>query len=171
MKKKSLIIVFVLVTLLSVFAMPAFAQSEGTISGSIYEDLNGNGVRDANEPGLKDVEVQFVSGGWNTTISSIDDGTFSIRVNPATWTVTVLPSAGWRVTTSNSVDAFIGAPGDAVDNLEFGVVRVVTDADGNEILPASGGFVSDRIIIGGLFGILAVGVGLVVAGQRKKKTI
>lgn len=150
-------------------ATPAFAQAEGTISGLVYEDVNGNGVREAGEAGLLDIEVKFASGGWDTTINTAADGKYAINLNPATWSVTVLPPAGWRATTSTTLDAFIGAPGDKVENLEFGIVRVVTDEEGNEVLPASGGAISERFVILGLLSIMIVGGSFVVVGQRRNK--
>ncbi len=145
---------------------PAVAQSEGQIGGIVYEDKNGNGIREEGEEGIKNVEITFDSGGWSTTISTADNGAFSLAVNPATWTVTVNPPAGYT-TPRESVEVFIENPGDAVTNIEFGLVR--TRGEGGEVLPASGGAVSEGVIVGGLVGVLLVGIVLVVTGQVRSR--
>jgi hypothetical protein len=132
---------------------PAAAQSEGQIGGIVYEDTNGNGIREEGEEGLDDIEVKFDSGGWSTTLSTGDNGAFSLNANPATWTVTVLPPEGYTAPKS-SVEVFISQPGDAVTNLEFGLVP----SESGEVLPASGGVVSEGVLIGGLIGLLVAGL-------------
>ncbi len=161
------VVMLFVVAMLGFGITPAAAQSEGRIGGIVYEDTNGNGIREEGEEGIKDVEVKFDSGGWNTTISTADSGAFSLNVNPATWTVTVLPPAGYDAP-KESIEVFISAPGDAVTNLEFGLVAV-TDEDSGEVLPDSGGVVSETIIIGGLATLLGVGVVLVAVGQVRNR--
>ncbi|MCC6904272.1 MAG: hypothetical protein IT326_03250 [Anaerolineae bacterium] len=166
MKRKSLIAMFSVVVLaLAVSVAPVFGQSEGTIGGVVFEDLNGNGLREEGENGLRDIEVKLASSGWNTTVSTAENGSFGVRLNPATWQVTVLAPTGFKVTTSETQNAFIGQAGDAVTNLEFGLQRTVSAT--GEVLPASGGPVSTGVLIGGLVALIAVGAGLVVAGQRR----
>lgn len=144
----------------------AAAQSEGTIGGVVYEDANGNGIRDEGEVGIQDVEVTFSSSGWSTTINTDDKGIFSIRLNPATWTVTVKVPAGYAAEETTK-EVFLENPGDAVTNLEFPLVPA--DEEGNPILPESGGLISGTAIIAALFGVMAFGVVLVVVGQRRSK--
>ena len=146
----------------------AAAQNEGQIGGIVYEDNNGNGIREEGEIGLKDVEVVLDSGGWSVTISTREDGSFSVAVNPATWVVTVIPPSGYTIADPDR-EAYIEKAGDAVNNLEFGLVPV-TGTDG-DVLPDSGSVVSFRVIIGGLIGVLVIGVILVVFGQRWSKSL
>lgn len=156
--------VFILAVLFGLVA-PAAAQSEGRIGGIVYADKNGNGVREEGEEGLKSVEVTFNSGGWSTTLSTADNGAFSLDANPATWTVTVHPPAGYRAP-KESVQAFIQNPGDVVANIEFGLVP--TGEDG-EVLPNSGGVVSGGVMVAGLVGVMLIGIALVVVGQIRSK--
>ncbi len=157
--------------------VPAAAQSEGQIGGIVYNDKNGNGIREEGEEGVGNVEVKFDSGGWDTSIATADNGAFSIALNPGTWTVTVTAPNDYDAP-DNTATAFIGNPGDAVTNLEFalipkaGTAAAGTDEDGNPltVLPDSGGIVSSEIMIGGLAGVMLIGVALVIIGQRQKKS-
>jgi hypothetical protein len=157
--------------LLAVFALgvtPAAAQNEGQIAGIVFQDDNGNGIREEGEEGLQDVEVTFDSGGWNTTINTADNGAFSIDLNPATWDVSILVPAGYVASTETSEQVVLANPGDTVTNLEFALKPDPTSAGGDgEVLPASGAAISSEWLIGGLVGLLVIGIVLVVVGQRR----
>jgi hypothetical protein len=155
----------VLLGVLMLGAAPAAAQSEGQIGGIVYIDENGNGIRETGEEGLGDVEVTFDSADWNTTINTGDNGAFSIALNPATWTVTVAPPTGYKAPKS-SVEVVIRNAGEAVTNVEFGLVPL----EDGEVLPAGGAPISSSVMIGGLVGVLVVGLALVVVGQYRSKS-
>ena len=163
-KRTSLILLLGILALIAVLGMGvhvAAAQSEGRIAGIVYHDKNGNGTREEGEEGLADVQIKFDSGGWSTTITTAENGAFSIQLNPATWTVTVIPPSGYTAP-EPSTQAYIAFAGDAVTNIEFGLVR-------STALPASGGVISTPVIIVGLLGVLAVGVVMIVVGQRRNR--
>lgn len=148
----------------------AFAQSEGQIGGIVYVDKNGNGIREEGEEGLKDVEVTFDSGGWQTAVSTDDSGAFSIALNPATWVVTITVPSGYTAA-DTSTEVFLEKAGDAVTNLEFPLVpQAAEDEESGEVLPESGGIVSSTVIIGALVGVLILGVIMLAVGQRRSKT-
>ncbi|NDJ51767.1 MAG: hypothetical protein GYB68_01630 [Chloroflexi bacterium] len=154
----------------------AAAQSEGQIGGIVYEDANGNNIREVGEEGVRDVEVTFTTGAgddiWETSIATAADGSFSIALNPSTWTVSIAVPAGFTAP-NTSQEIFIEQAGDSVTNVEFGLIPAGTDTTGgedggdDEILPDSGGPISGSIVVAGLFGIMAVGGALVVIGQRR----
>jgi len=153
-------------------AWPVAAQSEGQIGGIVYEDKNGNGIREEGENGIGGVQVTVTSGDWSTTLTTAPDGTFSVALNPATWDVTVIPPAGYTAP-KPTLQAFIEKAGDVVSNLEFGLVPDPTATDvsgaaGTIVLPESGAPLSAGIVLGGLAGILVLGVTLVVIGQRRQ---
>lgn len=169
-KRLSLVVTILGTALALAFsAHPGLAQSEGRIGGIVYEDRNGNGIREEGEPGLRDIEVRFDSGGWNTTISTAETGGFGIDLNPATWEVTVLPGNEYRVTTDETLEAFLDQPGDTVINLEFGLIERELDEEGNEVLPDSGGPFSTGTFIAGLVILVGIGATLVVVGQRRSR--
>lgn len=161
------------VILLGAFATrPASAQSEGTIAGIVYLDENRNGQRDTGEDGLLDVEVNFATSGWDTTINTDGSGAFDIELNPATWTVTVLvPEGQYEATTDESVDVLLESAGDAVTDVEFGLAVLQASGDGDgEVLPDSGAPISETTLIIGLVGLMALGGVMVYFGQRKGTT-
>lgn len=147
-------------------AVPATAQSEGTISGIVYADRNATGSRDEGDPGIKDARVSFATAdGWSTVINTADDGSFSINLNPATYTVSVIevPPGYFDVEVADvTVEVIIRNPGDT-HNLSFGIVPEGT------ALPASGGPVPGAVMIAGLVVLLALGATLVMVGQRRSK--
>jgi hypothetical protein len=145
---------------------PALAQSEGRIEGVVYLDANGNGVRETGEQGLANVEVTFSSGGWSLQVTSGTDGTFGMDLNPATWVVTVKAPTGYAALVS-SKEVIIANPGDVIRDVEFALVEGVEGA----VLPESGGRIPENVMIGGLFGILAIGTALVVIGQRRARAV
>lgn len=154
-----------LAALLAVGAVPAAAQSEGRITGIVYADKNGNGIREEGEQGVKDARVNFATAGWDTTINSDDTGAFSIDLNPATYTVSIIevPAGYFQPDKEDvTVEVTITSPGE-VQKVEFGLVPEGT------VLPASGGVVSGALVIGGLAALVAVGAVLVVVGQRRSR--
>ncbi len=171
MAKRTLISLFsvlalCLTVLLAAGAAPAAAQSEGSITGIVFADSNGNGTRDEGEAGIKDARVNFAtSGGWSTIINTADDGTFSINLNPATYTVSVVevPSGFFQPEAADvTVEVVIKEAGET-HNLTFGITPEGT------VLPASGGLVSGAVVIAGLVVVLVLGAALIVVGQRRSR--
>lgn len=157
----------------SLGVLVASAQSEGQIGGIVYEDANGNGVREEGERGLQDIEVQFSNEGFSTVINTTSTGAFSLAVNPATWDVEVinLPS-GFDIDDEDR-EVIIENPGDAVTNLEFALVPVPEDADEDTedatTLPESGGPISEGLFFALLGGLVVIGGGFVIFGQMRNK--
>lgn len=157
--------IIILAAALALGAAPVAAQSEGRIAGIAYADLNGNGIREEGEAGLKDVRINFASAGWDTSLNTEADGAFSIDLNPATWTVTVIEvPSGYAKPDPATVEVTIENPGDTVTNLEFGL-----QSQGGEgtVLPESGSPIPGSAVVAGLVGLLLVGGALVLFGQRR----
>jgi hypothetical protein len=153
---------------------PAAAQSEGRIAGIAYDDANGNGIREQGEVGLKDVRINFASAGWDTSINTEADGAFSIDLNPATWTVTVIEvPSGYSKPSPDSVEVTIENPGDTVTNLEFGLrpqnneSAAPAQSSEDTVLPESGSPIPGPVIVAVLVGLLVIGGALVLFGQRR----
>jgi hypothetical protein len=71
------------------------AATTGTISGLKFNDLNANGVKDANEPGLS---------GWTVYVDYNNDGVFQTATEPSavtgadgTYTITGVTPGNWKV--------------------------------------------------------------------------
>ena len=158
-------IMVMLVTTLVFGSTPAAAQSEGRIAGIVYNDKNGNGIREEGEEGVFDTRINFQASGWDVSLNTEQDGSFSLDVNPATWTVTVIDVPdGYNEPDPASVDVTIENAGDSVTNLEFGLVPAGAEQD---VLPASGSPIPGPAIIAGLIAIMLIGAGLFIIGQRK----
>lgn len=155
--------VMLVAVLLFVLVPATYAQSEGRINGIVYVDKNGNGTRDADEEGLRDVEVVFSSAGWSLPVTTQPDGTFGINLNPATWTITIKPPTGYAAL-ETSKDVTIANPGETF-SVEF---ALVVSEDG-EVLPDSGGVIGEGMLIGGLVGLLVIGGAMVYVGQQRNK--
>ena len=86
--------------LISAFsAMPASAQ---TISGKAFEDRDGDGVRDAGEPGLGSVSFELygtrdAGGAYDQTQLSAADGSFSFSPGNGCYLLLGADPPGWRM--------------------------------------------------------------------------
>ncbi|MEJ2270309.1 MAG: SdrD B-like domain-containing protein [Desulfobulbaceae bacterium] len=101
-------------------------QDEGTVSGHIYEDTNGDGTQDAGEPGLAGVVVEITDSLAGTrTVTTDGNGDYSATVPAGSTTVDVdeatlptgldpVPTDGTDSTTINviaGINNYIGVVG------------------------------------------------------------
>jgi hypothetical protein len=87
-----------------------------SLSGSIYGDLNQNGVQDSSETGVNGVSVSLSSGQSTTTDSN---GAYSFsNLTQGTYTITITSPSGYTTSTTNPVT--LAVSGDTTQN--FGVV-------------------------------------------------
>lgn len=98
-----------------------------TIGDRVYNDLDGDGLEDAGEPGLANVTVELIDGGGAVVASAVTDaaGAYTFTgVLPGDYTVAVdgatLP-AGATLTTGNEPATLNGVTSGAVnDTIDFG---------------------------------------------------
>ncbi len=95
------------------------------LSGMKFEDLNGNGARDAGEPGLKDWTIKLMSGATEISSTQTDaDGAYSFTdIAPGSYTVVEAMQAGWAQTYpvspgTHSINLVSGVAGPT--NINFG---------------------------------------------------
>ncbi len=99
-----------------------------TVSGVVFEDRNGNGVRDLGEPGLDGVTVLLTDEFGTVTVVETGLGIYEFtHLWPGTYTISTDPSMtfpGINPTTGllTSVDL---AEGDDLDNIDFGAAYPV----------------------------------------------
>jgi hypothetical protein len=92
----------------------------GTVGGAVFNDLNGNGIRDAGEPGIADVEITLTSaGGTFTTTTTVSGAYLFTDVAPGAATVASDPVPGFVRTTPGSVDVWLAAAGSASASFGF----------------------------------------------------
>ena len=117
-----------------------------TIAGTVFDDANGNGLKDAGEQPLAGVPVEL-SGDTNsarrTISSSLGTYSFADVTTQRPVTVNVKPTAPAVVTTRNAAQTAVSGATDAtlesvgvVTVLEFALVegRVFRDTNGNDLL-------------------------------------
>lgn len=97
-------------------------QTTGVICGIKYNDLNGNGVQDREEPGIPEWPV--ILGG--TTIDGIKtdiNGMYCFdNLKPGEYTVSEEQKDGWKQTEppSPGTYSFVLRPGDRIEKIDFG---------------------------------------------------
>ncbi|MEG4606445.1 SdrD B-like domain-containing protein, partial [Microcoleus sp. F6_B6] len=97
-----------------------------SISGSKFNDLNNNGVLDAQEPLLPNWQIfldansndSLDAGEVNTSTDSLGGYSFA-NLGPGTYRVREVNQPGWTQTTANPAD-IIAVSGSNVDNINFG---------------------------------------------------
>lgn len=133
-------IALALVALLALGSLAARPQAT-TLRGTVFNDLNKNGKRDAGEAGIPDIRVQvsIPDLSFVQEYRSGDDGTFGPAVSEGTFTVRVIPPDGWSVTTQASYTVFV-QQGTAALGLDFGIAEGKAGATGSPgTLPSTGG--------------------------------
>ena len=100
-------------------------QSQGAVSGKVFEDANGDRVQQVSEIGLGGVRIVLSSSLVTITLTTSADGSYGFSdVQPGAYTVIEEDPAGYVSTTPNSVDVLVASGGAASAN--FGDRRVGT---------------------------------------------
>jgi hypothetical protein len=110
-----------------------------TISGTVYVDLNRNGVRDPGEPGVPGFTIQLdlnSDGTIDQTAVTAADGSYTLAAGPGTHTITEQPRRGFTLVSpiSGSYQVTV-ASGSNITGQDFGNIRraitvTANDADG-----------------------------------------
>ncbi len=104
------------------FGFQPAAPETGSIGDTVFEDTNGNGVQDADEPGIAGVTVTLTDADGNTMTATTDaNGNYLFDDLPAgDYTVTVGAGPdGSTLTTAGSFEVSLGEGEDNLDN-DFG---------------------------------------------------
>jgi hypothetical protein len=82
----------------------------GTISGTEFNDLNGNGKQDANEPGLQGWTITLTNLGGSVTETAVTDanGNYSFTgLDRGIYTISETEQSGWMPTTKKSLKVLV----------------------------------------------------------------
>ncbi len=103
-----------------------------SISGQKYYDINGNGVQDADEPGIPGSAVSLVENGKVVANTTTDDnGLYSFKnILPGTYTINDPVPGGLILTTSSSITVTVTTT--VVVQANFGLVGLYS-ISGNEV--------------------------------------
>ena len=124
-------------------------QPAGTVGGTVFVDLNGNGTQDTSERGIGGVTVSLVNSGTQTATTTALDGTYAFtNVAPGTYVVWEADFAGYSSTTLNYRVIAITSGGSATasfGNQPVGMVSgvVYNDWNGNGVQDAGEPGLSD----------------------------
>jgi hypothetical protein len=114
---------------------PALAQDSATISGSVYEDLNRDGMRQADEPALEGQQLYlFDSNGsyLGTTLADTNGHYGFVGLADGDYRVDCEASSlqsGWVPTTTGSVYPFAGVHVASSATVDFGWRPIITSSD------------------------------------------
>jgi uncharacterized repeat protein (TIGR03803 family) len=134
----------------------------GSISGTVFADTNGNGVRDAGEAGVGGVVINLSVYGASaraTTTTTADDGTYSFADVPVgTYTLAdVLPAGDTQVLPTGGSYGVTVAAGQAVTGEDFGQAPL------SAVVPT--GLAVSSLAPLAAFGLSATAAGLDAAGD------
>lgn len=131
---------------LAVFGEPVAAAPPGNISGMKFNDLNGNGIKDAGEPGLADWTIMLTSpDGTNMSVITDSSGNYSFSgLQAVNFTVEEVPKTGWVQT----------APPGGKYSVNLSDEQNVTDRDfGNKVTNVTGEVKRPTEIIDNMTGV------------------
>ncbi len=93
------------------YTLPAYAVADRTISGFAYFDANGNGQKDADEPGIPDVGVTLTGASVSASAFTAADGSYGFTdLSAATYAVSAADETGFSHTSDASLSV------DSTDN-------------------------------------------------------
>lgn len=166
-------------------------EKRGSISGFIYEDVNWDGrcvnTGVAGEEPVMGIDVQFVSSDRETVITHYSGANGDFGLYPAGqsyWEITVMPEAGWTVTTESTVYVPVYPESLNHENVNFCVARgtnaiinLVGSGQGVALLPESGASAAQRTqaslafwaAMTAVFGFGFIGVGVYLEHRRRSQ--
>ncbi len=105
-----------------------FGERLGSLSGTVYTDKNGDGVRDAGEPGISGITITLsgtdaAGSALSRTTLTVDDGSYSFKELP------VANSSGYTLTETQPINYLdgretAGTLGGTVDNASFTALAI-----------------------------------------------
>ena len=165
----------------------AFAQSSGgAILGTVYNDLNADGVCvGTGEPGLPSIVVEFnnVEASILTALQTNENGSYGYTAAGfGTWNITVKPPTGWRSSAQQTRQVVLTSTQPVAAGVDFCITQdsgsgtpaappataVPGGSGGAVTLPESGAPIAPALLIAAVIGIglLVIGAGLFFFSRR-----
>ena len=176
LKKRPLSLLLILLIALPVGVIHAQeeGQRRGTIQGRVYEDVNGDGqcvnTGVEGENPIEGIDVRMTSSDRETVIThySGPEGIYGLAAaGYSNWEVTVLPPAGWVVTSEPTLYVPIYEDSLADTNVNFCLQRVDTH-NARIILPQSGATTSTNLVWAAFAGLAFIMMGLGLAWRQRQ---
>jgi len=159
---------------------PALAQ-QGAISGMVFADVNGDGVRQPEEAGIANVSLTFSGVGEPVQGVTNDDGNYFFTATVGEWTINVTPPPGFEAVNGPSRNVLLAAEEQSIV-LDFGLraVQMTTDTpppdpqpgptDTPGILPTTGAPAAPSLLpLLALAILAALGAGLFLSALRGRR--
>lgn len=148
----------------------------GSLRGAVFNDVNQNGVWDADEEALPGIGVTVYSPSWESVGYTGDDGTYGVvALGASWWGVRVTVPEGWKPTTpSDRWGYLITDQGTVYFGINFGLTGAEVERETGEeaaveetpfVLPVTG-----RAALAGLLWLVAGGMVLAGAGLFLRRT-
>ena len=124
----------------------------GQVGDRVWNDLNADGVQDANEPGIAGVVITLTGGTTSLTTTTDSTGYYAFGssnvLGAGTYTVTATPPPGFRQTFDRDdgwqISSF--STPNSVPNVVLGVGQILTDVDFGYTRPSlSTASIGDRV--------------------------
>jgi len=169
--KQKLALLIALSLLLTLAVGLVQAQNNGSIRGTLYQDVNGDGRCGPSDPVLAGIPIRFASEDGLTTVflQSGDNGTYGlVAAGYSNWRVSAEPPAPWVVTSARTVVASITAEQPLALNVNF----CIADSSKTPIrraLPVSGAPIAPSVLGVVLFGISLMVSGLGLEWRRRRQ--
>ncbi|MEM7333716.1 MAG: CAP domain-containing protein [Chloroflexota bacterium] len=120
--RASLIFIAIFIFVSTSFVNAAL-EDRGSIRGTFYQDLDGNGICGSGDTAVAGFGIDFSSSDGSITISLVTgtNGTYGlVGSGLGTWTVqAVAPSSSWQITSANPVKVTIDASDPIATNIDF----------------------------------------------------
>ncbi len=140
----------------------------GQIRGAVYNDINGNGVKDIGDDGMTDWIINL-TGSFTATDTTDAFGNYSFgNLSPGTYTLREVGQNGWRRTSTNPDDINLVA-GDTVTGIDFGN-SVLVAFTGIKNIPGDYATIADAVTDLNQVGVGAGGVVFNVAANHSETT-
>jgi hypothetical protein len=98
------------------------------IKGKVWNDLNGNGIVNEDEPGVEGIEV-ILSGDVADTTTTVADGTYAFTdLSAGSYEVVSVGPSGWSLTTTSPIAAILTMDDEVFDEGSFGWMEDVPTA-------------------------------------------
>jgi hypothetical protein len=175
-RKLSLSLLAIALVLIISPALPANAQTNtGSIRGTVYNDLNGDGFCvGTGEPGQSGIPVVFVytvSGTKLPLMTGVDGSYGIVSITLGTWQVTVTPGTGWTVTSQQTQQVILTDTQPTVSGVDFCITQAPASGGGTSppVLPESGADVAPALIAVSALGafLLVFGAGFILNSRRE----
>lgn len=102
-------------------------QASATIVGVVFEDINGNGLRDAMEAGIGGVSVHLAGRGVSRSTVTAGDGTYQFSgLDPDSYTIEETDPPGFVSTTPNLRAVSLASGGSSVANFGDQAVQTIS---------------------------------------------